>query len=73
VLDVGEDAPARDRTVIAFDRKLGRQLVRCAVNLGEQPRKLTRAADLFVGETLYGALAAGGVLPPFGAVVVKVS
>ena len=73
VLDVGEDAPARDRTVIAFDRKLGRQLVRCAVNLGEQPRKLTRAGDLFVGETLYGALADGGVLPPFGAVVVKVS
>ena len=29
VLDVGEDAPARGRTVIAFDRRLGRQLLRC--------------------------------------------
>ena len=73
VLDAGEVAPARDRTVIAFDRKLGRQLLRCAVNLGEQPRPLSRAGDLFVGETLYGQLDDGGVLPPFSAVVVRVS
>ena len=73
VLDVGEDAPARDRTVVAFDRALGRQLVRCAVNLGPEPRKLTRAPSLFVGETLYGALEPGDVLPPFAALVVRVS
>ena len=58
---------------MAFDRKLGRQLVRCAVNLGPKPRKLARAPSLFVGETLYGALEPGDVLPPFAAVVVKVS
>lgn len=73
ILDVGEDAPVRDRTVVAFDRKLGRKLIRCAVNLGEHPRQLTRAADLFGGETLYGQLEAGGLLPPFSAIVVKVS
>ena len=73
VLDVGEDAAPPARTVAAFDRKLGRQLVRCAVNLGPEPRKLTRAPSLFVGETRYGALEPGDVLPPFAAFVVKVS
>ncbi len=73
LLDAGEDAPAAGRTVIAFDRKLGRQLIRCAVNLGEEPRTLTRAPSLFVGTPLYGALEPGDVLPPFAAVVVKVS
>ena len=72
ILDVGEHAAPRDRTVISFDRKLGRQLVRCAVNLGDQPRVLARAPSLFVGETLYGVLEPGGVLPPFSAVVVRV-
>ena len=73
ILDVGEDAPPPARTVVAFDRKLGRQLVRCAVNLGPEPRKLARAPSLFVGEPLYGALEPGDVLPPFAALVVKVS
>ena len=73
VLDVGEDAPGPERTVVAFDRKLGRQLVRCAVNLGPEPRKLARAPSLFVGEPLYGALEPGDVLPPFAAVAVQVS
>jgi len=69
----GEDAPGPERTVVAFDRKLGRQLVRCAVNLGTEPRRLTRAPSLFVGETLYGALEPGDVLPPFAALVVRIS
>jgi glycosidase len=73
ILDAGEDAPARERTVIAFDRKLGRKLIRCAVNLGDQPRRLARAADLFIGETLYGTLADDGTLPPFAALVVAVT
>jgi glycosidase len=73
ILDAGEDAAPRDRNVIAFGRKLGRQLIRCAVNLGEHPRKLTRAADLFVGKTLYGQLEDVGLLPAFSAIVVKVS
>jgi glycosidase len=73
ILDVGEEAAPRDQTVIAFDRKLGRRLIRCAVNLGEHPRTLSRASALFAGEFLYGALEAGGGLPPFSAAVVQVS
>lgn len=73
ILDVGEDAPARERTVIAFDRTLGRHLLRCAVNLGTQPRVLTRAPHLFSGQPLYGELDPGGTLPPYAAYVVKIS
>ena len=73
ILDPGEDAPPRERSVVAFDRTLGRQLLRCAVNLGDQPRTLSRAPSLFVGKPLYGALEPGGVLPPFSALVVQVS
>lgn len=72
LLDAGEEAAARERTVVCFERTLGRRLVRCAVNLGEEPRKLGRAESLFGGgEELYGALEAGGVLPAFGAVVAE--
>lgn len=73
ILDAGEDAAPMDRTVIAFDRSLGRRLIRCAVNLGDQPRKLTRAAHLFSGKHLYGSLDADGVLPPFSAIAVQLS
>ncbi len=48
-------------------------LIRCAVNLGDQPRKLARAPHLFSGEILYGALESDGILPPFSAIVVQVS
>ncbi len=70
--DVEEDAEPRARTVAAFDRTWGRQLIRCAVNLGERPARLGRA-HLFDGQVLYGGLEDGSVLPPFSAVVVKVS
>lgn len=70
-LDAGEDAPGRERTVAAFDRVLGRRMLRCAVNLGGKPRKLERA-DLFAGRTLYGGLGEGGVLAGYGAVVTVV-
>jgi glycosidase len=73
ILDVGEESAPRDRTVVAFDRTHGRKLIRCAVNLGDQPRKLSRAPSLFVGKTSYGALEPDGTLPPFSALVVKVS
>jgi len=73
ILEAGEDAPALNRTVVAFDCKLGRQLIRCAVNLGPDTRRLDRAGNLFVGQTLYGALDPDGALPPFSAVVVQVS
>ena len=71
--DPGEDAPPHERTVVAFDRTLGRRLIRCAVNLGDQPRRLERAPHLFAGPVLYGELGPDGVLPPFGACVVQVS
>jgi glycosidase len=71
--DPGEDAPPHERTVVAFDRTLGRRLIRCAVNLGDQPRRLERAPHLFAGPVLYGELGPDGVLPPFSAVVVQVS
>ncbi len=73
ILDVGEEATPRERTVIAFDRALGRKLIRCAINLGDQPRKLARAPHLFSGEILYGALEPDSTLPPFSAIVVQVS
>jgi glycosidase len=73
ILDAGEDAPARERSVLAFDRTLGRQLIRCAVNLGDQPRTLARAPHLFAGQPLYGQLDPGHILPPFSAIVVKLS
>ncbi len=72
ILDVGEEAAPHDRTVVAFDRALGRQLIRCAVNLGDQPRRLSRARHLFDGEILHGTLESDGSLPAFGSVVVKV-
>jgi len=73
ILDVGEEASPLDRSVIAFDRALGRHLIRCAVNLGDQPRKLTRARHLLSGKILYGALEEDDILPPFSAIVVRIS
>ena len=73
ILDVGENAAPGERTVLAFDRAHGRQLVRCAVNLGHEPRALARAPHLFSGQPLYGLLESGGVLPPFSAFVVRMS
>ena len=72
LLDAGEEAAARERSVVCFERTWGRQLLRCAVNLGEDARRLGRAEALFGGgRTLYGALEKGGVLPAFAAVVTK--
>ena len=73
ILDLGEDAGPRDRTVLACDRKLGQQLLRCVINLGDQPRHLARANALLNGTPLYGTLPAAGVLPPFSVVVVSIA
>jgi glycosidase len=70
-IDVGEDAEAASRTVVAFERRLNGTVVRCAVNLGPEPRHLERAA-WFAGPSLYGAIGEG-VLEPFSAIVVRVS
>lgn len=72
IVEVGEAAPRPERTVVAFDRKLGRRLLRCAVNLGDQPRRLDRAATLFVGPTLWGGWNPRGELDPFSAIVTDV-
>ncbi len=70
LLDAGESCPRSERTVIAFERRLRRAAVRCAVNLGPEPREL-RNAPIFAGEVLYGGLQ-GDTLPPFSSVVVRV-
>lgn len=70
LIDVKEDAAPTQRTVIAFERRLGSDCVRCAVNLGADARTLGEARQ-FGGLTLYGGLE-DGQLPAFGAVVVRV-
>jgi len=70
LFDAGEECPAEERTVIAFERPLGKRVVRCAVNLGPAPRRLRNAAAWSQGQSLYGQLA-DGALPAFGAVAVR--
>jgi hypothetical protein len=48
-----------------------RTAVRCAINLGPEPRTLKNAA-LLAGEVLYGGLQ-GDVLPGFGAIVSRIT
>jgi glycosidase len=69
VLDVGEDCAPSERAVVAFERRLGDAAVRCAVNLGPEPRRLSRC-DVLDGEPLRGD---GGAreIPPFSAVVTR--
>lgn len=69
LLESGEQCPENKRTVVAFERKHGDSLMRCAVNLGPESRKLAHAS-LFQYKPLYGAISEG-VLPPFTSVVVR--
>ena len=70
LLDAGEDVPPEERTVVAFERRLRRSAVRCAVNLGPAPRRVPGLASQ-PGETvLYGKLE-DGVLSAFSALVVR--
>lgn len=69
VIDAGEAARGEDRSVLAFDRELGGSVVRCAVNLGPEPRALENAG-LLGGDVLYGGLD-GDTLGAFEAVVVR--
>ena len=69
LLESGEQCPENKRTVVAFERKHGDRLMRCAVNLGPESRKLAHAS-LFQYKPLYGAISEG-VLPPFTSVVVR--
>ncbi len=70
-LDVGEQASANERAVIAFERKLGKTVLRVAINLGPEPRKLARAAALR-GSVIWGRFD-DQKLAPFGGVVVRIS
>ena len=69
LLEVGEDAPADEQTVLAFERRLGHQVLRCAVNLGPTPRRLTRSACLD-GTALLGEFQ-DRTLPAFGCIVLQ--
>lgn len=71
LLDAEENCERTERTVVAFERRLRRSAVRCAINLGPEPREL-RNAQLFAGEVLYGGLQ-DGRLPPFSAIVARVA
>lgn len=71
LIDAGENGEPSARTVVAFERRLRRSAVRCAVNLGPEPREL-KNAQLFAGEILYGGLR-GDSLPPFSSIVVRIA
>jgi glycosidase len=69
LINADEDAPRAQRSVIAFERRLGNQTLRCAVNLGPQPRVL-KQAKAFRGKALFGQLVQG-TLPAFSSIVVQ--
>jgi glycosidase len=69
LIDAGEDAPAHERSVIAFRRKYRQQELVCAINLGPEARTLKNAVLLTGGNLLFGSLN-GQQLPAFAAVVV---
>lgn len=68
LLDIGEVCPPDQRTIVAFERRLRNRVIRCAINVGPEPRDFT-AEDLFKGNVIYGALQ-GRTLPAFSAVAV---
>ncbi|MCE9615637.1 MAG: DUF3459 domain-containing protein [Lentisphaerae bacterium] len=68
-LEAGEVAQPDGRAVVAFSRTHGNERLVCAVNMGPEPRRLSRL-DVFSGRRLYGELK-DGLLPPFGAIVIR--
>lgn len=71
LMDAGEDCQPNQRSVVAFERTLGKQTIRCAINLGPHERRL-RNAELFTGELLFGPQVAAS-LPAFSAIAVRVA
>lgn len=69
LLEAAEKCPQHARTVMAFQRRLGDSVLRCAVNLGPEPRSLAHA-NLFRHKPIYGGLV-DGVMGPFTSVVVR--
>jgi hypothetical protein len=68
--DVGEACGKHDRTVVGLERTWGDSMIRCAVNMGPEPRRLKHLSGL-AGDVLYGSLD-GGTLDPFEAIVTLV-
>lgn len=69
LLDAGEQCAPAQRAVVAFERKLGRKVLRCAINMGPEARQLTNA-KAFRGHVIYGSLVRG-TLPAFSSVVIS--
>lgn len=69
LLQAAEDCVDSQRTVVAFERRLGDNLFRCAVNLGPDTRRLHHA-NLFSRPAIYGGMV-DGQLRPFTSVVVR--
>ncbi len=65
--NVGEVCGKHDRTVVGLERKWDDTIIRCAVNMGPEPRRLKHLSGL-AGDVLYGSLA-DGTLDPFEAIV----
>lgn len=69
LVDAGEDCQPNQRSVVAFERTLGKTTIRCAVNMGPHERRL-RKAGLFGGRVLFGGLK-GAALPAFSAIATR--
>ncbi len=70
LFNVGEACGKHDRTVVGFERHWDDTTIRCAINMGSEPRRLKHLSGL-AGDVLYGSLD-GGTLEPFEAIVTLV-
>jgi len=64
-LEVDEDAPEADKTVVAFTREVAGETLHCLFNLGHENRRLKKRVD---GERIYGEAGAEQV-PAFSCVI----
>ncbi|NCC53429.1 MAG: DUF3459 domain-containing protein [Spartobacteria bacterium] len=69
-LDVAEDGPATEKSIVAFERTFEGTVIRCAVNVGPMTRPLD-TSSLFNGEVWYGRCPEGR-LAPFSGLAVRV-
>jgi glycosidase len=69
LIECGERCPQNQRTVIGFERKFGDQILRCAVNMGPEPRILAHR-PVFRHTPIFGVLKEG-TLAPFTSIVVR--
>ncbi len=69
LMDAGEACEPGQRTVVSFERRLWRSVLRCAINMGPMPRELHKAS-LFQGERIFGEITDRGIAP-FSSIVVR--